>query len=334
MNQTKAHSSLLLGIGRRSRIAILFLFALTLHAGSSLAQSEKTYESLLISDASIPDLVALARTDAVKENSIKLLLKIKRDSLVGRLTQAELILDRLNRRKALAEAETNEMRKMIEDIRQKTQGKSSLVPISRAAAEQLLIAAQLELQKVSWDLAGEVASLESAAKGRNAESKTEAFERQLAKLESKSIEEDLQSAETDLQRVESLAKRDAIGASEVAKFRMSVSKAKNALAMHQLRCQLAEAQQIAVKDAQSAEAETQIRRLTARKDQIEETIQVLFNAMKDLTPREELSNRVVRSDLTMATLTKLVDETETKKDEIIGLLQFLDLEKSNEEKKK
>ncbi len=333
MNRTKAYSSLLLGIGRQSRIAILFLFALNLHAGSSLAQSEKTYESLLISDASIPDFVALAKTDAVKENSIKLLLKIKKDSLVGRLTQAELTLDRLNRRKALAEVETNDMRKMIEVSRQQAQGKSSVVPISRAAAEQLLIAAQLELQKVSWDLAGEVASLESASKARDSESKTEAFERQLVKLESKSIEEELQSAEADLQRVESLAKREAISASDVAKTRLSVSKAKNSLAMHQLRSQLAEAQVIALKDAQSAEAETQIRKLTARKSQVEEYIQGLFNAMKDLTPREDLSNRVVRSDQTMATLTRLVDETEAKKDEIKGLLQFLDLEKSNEGEK-
>ena len=333
MDQTKAYSSLLQGTGRRSRMVILFLIALTLHARGSLAQSEKIYESLLIPDASIPDFVALAKTDAVKESSIKLLLKIKKDSLVGRLVQTDLTLERLNRRKDEAEAVTDRLRREIEDSKQQALGKSSVVPISRAAAEQLLIAAQLELQKVSWDLAGEVASLESAAKARNAESKAEVLERQLAKLESTNIEEDLQSAEADLQRVESLAKENAISSTEVAKFRLSVSKAKNALVMHQLRSQLAEAQQIALKDAQSAEAETQIRRLTARKDQIEEYIQGLFNAMKELPPREELSNRVVRSDQTMATLSKLVDEAEAKKDEIKGLLQFLDMQKSNEDKK-
>ena len=334
MNQTKSYCSLRLGLGRRSRIAILFLFALTLHVRGSLGQSEKSYESLLISDTSIPDLLALSKTDAVKEDSIKLLLKIKKDCLVGRLKQAELALIRLTRRKDDAENTRSRQRLVIEEIMQQTQEKASVVPISRSAAEQFLIAAQLELQKVSWDLAGEVASLESAAKARNAESKTEAFERQLAKLESKSIEVELEFAEKYLQPLEALEKSGAIDAMDVAKARLTVSKAKNSLAMHQLRSQLAEAQHIALKDAQSAETETQIRRLTARKGQIEECIRGLFNTTKDIAHREELMNSVDRSDQTIVTITKLVDEMETKKDEIKGLLQFLDLEKSNEEKKK
>ncbi len=334
MNRINGYRSLSLGLGLRSRIVILALCALTFHARNLLGQGEKGYESLLISDTSIPDLLALAKTDAVKENSIKLLLKIKKDSLEGRLMQAELNMKQLKVRKNVAANTRDHHRKLIDAIVQQTQDKSTVVPSSRAAAEQLLIAAQLELQRVSWDLAGEVVLLESTEKLRNAESKTGVFERQLAKLESKSIEEDLQSAEKDLQRVELLDKRGAMSADEVAKFRLSFSKAKNSLAMHQLRSQLAEAKDIALKDAQSVEAETQIRRLTARKGQIEEYIRELFTAMKDLTRREELLKSVDLKEQYLATLLNLEVDLETKTDEIEGLLQFLNPEKDNEDNKK
>ena len=333
MNRNTAYKSLSTGIGIRSRIVILIMFALSFHARASYGQSEKGYESLLISDASIPDFLALAKSDPAKENSIKILLKIKKDSLEGRLTQADLSLERVNRRKEKAESFLELWRKSIDDNMQQTQMKSSVFLISRAAAEQLLIAAQLELQKVYWDLASEVASSEMAAKLRNAESQTELFERQLAKVESKSIEEELHFAEKQLQRTESMEKEGAIDTLEADRVRLSVSKAKNSLAIHELRSQLAEAQHIALKDTNSVESETQIRRLTSRKDQIEKYIGELVSAMKDLYPREELLNRADRINQTIATLTKLVDEMETKRDEINGLLNTVNSEKSDEKKK-
>jgi len=125
----------------------------------------------------------------------------------------------------------------------------------------------------------------------------------------------------------------AIDTLEADRVRLSVSKAKNSLAIHELRSQLAEAQHIALKDTNSVESETQIRRLTSRKDQIEKYIGELVSAMKDLYPREELLNRADRINQTIATLTKLVDEMETKRDEINGLLNTVNSEKSDEKKK-
>lgn len=134
--------------------------------------------------------------------------------------------------------------------------------------------------------------------------------------------------------VELLDKSGAMSADEVAKFRLSFSKAKNSLAMHQLRSQLAEAKDIALKEAQSVEAETQIRRLTARKGQIEETIRDLFTAMKDLTRREEPLKSLDLKEQYLAKLLNLEVDSEAKTNEIEGLLRFLNLEKNNEEKKK
>ena len=64
---------------------------------------------------------------------------------------------------------------------------SNSLPISREAADQLLILAQLELQNVSWDLASETAFFENAdlEKEDSAAAKKRAIELQATRLEAK-----------------------------------------------------------------------------------------------------------------------------------------------------
>ena len=89
------------------------------------------------------------------------------------------------------------------------QTKSSVYAISRGSAEQLLLAAQLELQKVTWELATEQELLESVAKSEE-QSRTE-----INKIEMESA-------------AQSLQKQNAIGVSEMAKIKLSFTKAQNA----------------------------------------------------------------------------------------------------------
>ena len=208
--------------GIKAWITILILIATVVQPKASLGQGEKGFESMLISDAAIPDLLALAKTDGVKENSIKFLFKIKNHSLKNRLKQAKTSFDLLRKRTIQAEVELEGMQGEVAIKSRVAQSESTGFPISRGAAEQLLISAQLELQKVTWDLASEVALLEIAAITKEtAESRTEVYEEQLAGLESTSIAEDLQIAQKELQRAEELEKRGAIGAGEVAVVRHS-----------------------------------------------------------------------------------------------------------------
>lgn len=311
--------------GIEAWITILILIGTIVQPKTSLGQAAGGFESMLISDAAIPDLLALAKTDGVKENAIRFLFKIKNDSLKNRLKQAKTSFDLLRKRTNQAENELERMQGEVAKKSRAAQSESTGFPISRGAAEQLLISAQLELQKVTWDLASEVALLEIAAITKEtAESRTEVYEEQLIGLESTSIAEDLQLAQKELQRVEEREKKGAMNASEIANARHSVSKAKSSLQMHELRRQLAVAQQIALKNAQSAEVKIQIRRLTARKEQIEKYIKEVFNAVNDLAQREQLLARTGRNEETIGTLTKLQVELQIKMDEIEGLLSALD----------
>lgn len=324
MNRTTSNQPIRFYRGIEVWITILILIASTVQPKASLGQAAGGFESMLISDAAIPDLLALAKTDGVKENSIKSLFKIKNDSLKNRLKQAKTSFELLRKRTNQAEVELEGMQEEVAKKLRAAQSESIGFPISRGAAEQLLISAQLELQKVTWDLASEVALLEIAAITKEtAESRTEVYEEQLAGLESTSIAEELQFAQEELKRLEELEKRGAIGATEATHVRQSVSKAKSSLQMHELRRKLAVAQQHALKNAQNAEVKIQIRKLTARKEQIDKYIRELFNAVNDLAQREQQLARTSRNEETIGTLTKLQVELQFKMDEIEGLLSAL-----------
>ena len=311
----------------RSRIVTVILMAMTFGARDSNGQSEQQFEGLIMSDPSIPSFVASTNLKGHydTEKQLKPMWTLKKLSLESRLKQSHSTDTRLRNRVAEAESQLEHWRKMIEDGMLHTQSKSSAFPLSRAAAEQLLIAAQLELQKVTWDLASEEALLKAAADARDDTNSATAehYEKRLANLESKGMEEDVMAAKKELEQVEGLEKKGAISASDAGKARLSVSKAMNALAMQQMRGQLVEAQQIVAKDARSAEIKAQVQKLTARKEQIEKYIGDLFKAMGDLSSREQLLSRADRSEKTIATLTKMQDELQVKMDEIEGLVEVL-----------
>ena len=328
MKRTTSYQPALPIVSIRPRIIILLFIAMTFQARVSNGQAEKAFEAMLVSDSSIPELVALAKTESTfvdKGKSLRFIFKVKKLSLENRLKQAQTAFDALRMRMADSEFQVDAHRKMIEESMQQTQGKPSVFLLSRVSAEQLLIAAQLELQKVTWDLASEMALFENVENAKDITyPKSEVIQRHLIGLESKDLQEELISAERDLANAEELAKNKAISSIEVNKVRQSVSKAKNSLAMHQLRSQLVEAQQLAAKNVQSAEVKMQIKRLTARKEQIEKHIGELFHAMQDLTSREQIFVRIDRNEKSIDGLSKSQDEMQSKIDEIVRLLSALD----------
>ncbi len=307
--------------------SILILTAVTLQPRISFGQAEKPYESMLISDAAIPDFLAMAKTDVVHEDSMRLMFKIKEDSLKNRLKQAQSSFKILKVRADQAEAELERWQIEAEKVAREAQASSTGFPTSRGEVEQLLIAAKLELQKVTWDLASEVELQESEAiasvaiEVEKSEKRAQLFEEQLSIQESERIEEDLKSAEKNLETVDALHKRGSISASDVVQARQSVTRAMSSLQIHQLRSQLAVAQREALKDAQSAEIKMQVRKLTVRKAHIEKYIKDLAVSTNALTAMERLLARARHSEESIATISKSLNELQIKKDEIGVLLE-------------
>lgn len=329
MNRSILYRSFLRCIAIQSQIVTVILFAMTIGARDSNGQSEQQFqfEGMIMSDVAIPSFVANTKLKGQysdMEKTLKPLWTLKKLSLESRLKQTHSTEIMLRKRVDEAESQLEHWRKNIEDGMLHMQSKSSAFPLSRAAAEQLLIAAQLELQKVTWDLASEVALYKAISDAKDStKSSTAEFEKRMSILESKGIEEDVTAAKKELEQVVELEKRGAISFSDAEKARQTVSKAMNALAIQQLRSQLVEAQQHAAKDARGAEIQGQIQKLTARKEQIEKYIGDLFKAMGELSSREQLLARVDRSEKNIATLNKLQDEVQVKMDEIEGLLEAL-----------
>ncbi len=329
MKRSILYRSLLVCIAIRPRIVTVILIAMTIGARDSNGQSEQQFqfEGLVMSDAAIPAFVANTKLKGQysdMEKTLKPLWTLKKLSLDSRLKQSYSTDTKLRKRIAEAESQLEQWRKLIEDGMLHMQSKSSAFPLSRAAGDQLLIAAQLELQKVTWDLASEVALYKAISDAKDTtKSSTADLEKRMSILETKGIEDDVMAAKKELDQVVELEKQRAISASDADKARQTVSKAMNALAIQQLRSQLVEAQQHAAKDARGAEIQGQIQKLTARKEQIEKYIGDLLKAMGDLSSREQLLARADRSEKTIATLTKMQDELQVKMDEIEGLVEAL-----------
>ena len=320
-----------LNLGLKSSFIVLILLAITVQPRVSLGQAEKGMDSLgslLISDASIPDLVALSKMDGLfssKEKTFGPLQTIKKFSLECRLKLAASSSSEHLKRRDLAEFELKEMQNEFEKRMRDAQSKSTSIPISREAADQLLIAAQLELQKVSWDLASEKAFFESvnSEKENSTEAKKLAMELQVTGLEAKGLEEELQAVEKDLDIAEVHLNNGRANISEVDKIRLSVGRARNALAIQQLKRQSVEAREIALENSRSAQSKMQIRKLSARKEHIEHYVKELFDAIPTINRSELMRARMIRQEESVAKFTGLMDEQEIKSNEIQSLLSTL-----------
>ena len=122
---------------------------------------------------------------------------------------------------------------------------------------------------------------------------------------------------------EILLSKGASDISTVDKIRQSASKAKNALAMQQLKIQVVEAQEEAIGNSRSAESKMQIRKLSARKEHIEKYIRELFDAMPTINRSEFIRARMMRQEESVAKLSGLLDDLEIKSNEIQSLLKML-----------
>ena len=78
-----------------------------------------------------------------------------------------------------------------------------------------------------------------------------------------------------------------------------------------------------LENAQSAGVKSQIRKLTARKNQIDIYIKELFDSMNNLSRREGITAQIDREEKELAANEKLRDEWSTKGEEIEVLLATL-----------
>jgi hypothetical protein len=324
-----------------ARVVIAIFFATAIHTSFVSAQEDRAFAhgtAMVMLDNSIPDFVAMTKLDGIvsdKEKEFGYLALAKKHSLEIRKKHIRNTQDTVIKRIDETEKELNRFQKSLEEMEKKAQSKSSVYASSMASAEQLLISAQLELQKVAWELATEQELLGNLEKAEvNSKTVGNEIEREALMLQLENLQTNLQFAEKELATVENLEKRGAIGASEAAKAKQTFANAKNALRICELRLREQEMKYNASAKAQSAEITTQVRKLTARKTHIEKYIQELLSSMNDLSQRQIILARIGHVEKRIEAYAKLHEESMTKQDEIDGLLSILETAELSEKKVK
>lgn len=312
------------------RVVIAIFVATAIHTSSLRGQEDRAFAHLpgmVMLDHSVPDFVAMTKLEGVfsnKEKEFGYLSRAKKNSLEIRMQQAERTRVAIAKRVSEAEQELRRLQLTLAENDLKAQLKASVYAASMASAEQLLISAQLELQKVTWELATEQELLENVEKSEvNSQSVGNEIEKEALTLELQNIQAEFQFAEKEFAQVQDLYKKGSAGTSEVAKATQSFTKAKNALRLSELRLREQEMKHNALEKAQSAEIKSQVRKLTARKTHIEKYIQELFASMNDLNQRQMILGKIDNAEKALAANEKLHGEWMTKKEEIEGLLSIL-----------
>ena len=308
----------------------------------SFGQTPKFFEDLVVSDDVIHDFVAIAKTEGLFANHSKKFgvpLAIKKSSLQSRLQQISTAADEYQKRWNILKHEQQKLQDGFLATLESSRAKSLAIPVSRAAAEQLLTGAQLELQRVSWDLAAEMALLENEDAARDVAKSEEAkLEEELLSTESEKLLAELATTEAELDISTELVRGGAISQADAEQVRRKRESIKAAIAQHQARVKLARAQKRSAESSFQAVSKQQALKLTAKKKQIERYINELLEAMHSVMQNESLSVLATRHEASMASLSKLADELETKKQEIMGLLSIIDSvkpdEKAGQEEKK
>jgi hypothetical protein len=316
-------------ISTQSRLALPILVGLAFHTSILCGQEDPAFaglKGLVMLDSSIPDFIAMSKLEDVipnQDNRLENLLLFKKSSLQSRLKQTEAaqraVLDRLSK----IEVESMKLQSELKKNEAEAQSKSYLYSRSKASAEQLLIAAQLELQKVTWELAAEQEILDIAVKDEESPKKLDDIERELAQIDLRSIEAEIEDAEKQLADMPERLKKGAATADDVAKANQALTKSKYALRIQKLRFSELEAKQEALKNAQSAGIKSQIRKLTARKKQIQKDMNDLFSSINDLNQREQIAAQIESTQKTISANQQLRDQLEYKHDEIQLLLDQL-----------
>ena len=294
----------------------IILFGMTLPPKSTFGQSgshkaENIFESILISDDRIADLSAIAWSAMWGEDQLKLMIKIKKESLNIRLKHLEVKSDLLMIRMKNKEKEMAEVLEQLE-------------PTSRQASEQLLIAAYIEFQKISWDLASESELLKEAKENSKQISETAHLESQIAAMELDGMRQEIDAAVSSLEKAEELVKGGAVSTTEAKRAREKVAHLKHAFEVQQLRLMLADRKESAIGESQIAEVQSQVRKLTARKQQIERDIADHTVALKQIAQRERLQSRLAQHEESLATLASLKEDLQSKMDEVNALISALD----------
>ena len=315
-------------------VVAFLLLVVGLRPSTSFGQTPKFFEDLVVSDDVIHDFVAIAKTEGLFANHSKKFgvpLAIKKSSLQSRLQQISTAADEYQKRWNILKHEQQKLQEGFLATVESSRAKSLAIPVSRAAAEQLLTGAQLELQKISWDLAAEMALLENDEAARDVAKSEEAkLEEELLNTENEKLLAELATTEAELDISTELVRVGAMTQADAELVRRKRESIKAAIAQHQARVNLALAKKRSAESSLQAVSKQQALKLTAKKKQIERYINELLEAMPSVMQNESLSVLATRHEASMASLSKLVDEMETKKQEIMGLLSIIDSVKLDE----
>lgn len=318
------------------------LLVVGLRPSTSFGQTPKFFEDLVVSDDVIHDFVAIAKTEGLFANHSKKFgvpLAIKKSSLQSRLQQISTAADEYQKRWNILKHEQQKLQDGFLATLESSRAKSLAIPVSRAAAEQLLTGAQLELQRVSWDLAAEMALLENEDAARDvAKSEEEQLEEDLLNVEGDKLKSVLARAAEELEVSKNMFTEGRISQLQMLEIQHKYDAFKASFQQHQAKAKLALAKKRSAENSLQAVSKQQALKLTAKKKQIERYINELLEAMPSVMQNEGLSVLATRHEASMASLSKLADELETKKQEIEGLLSIIDSvkldEKAGQEEKK
>jgi hypothetical protein len=315
------------------------LVCLSFQAPVLVAQEDPAfagYSGMIMRDSSIADFIAMSKLEGVftdKNNALGYLQRTKKYSLEIRLKQTEASQRTVMQKIKEAEAKLQNLVGELQKCEAEAQAKSSVYSTSMVAADQLLLAAQLELQKVTWELASEQELFESVVKEEaNSPTRANELERELAQIDLQSVQSEMQFAEKELAAIQLLEKQGAANASDGSKAKLSATKARNALRVQELRLLELESRQAAQKNAQSAGVKSQIRKLAARKNQIEKYMIELFASIQDLNRRERIMAQIERTQKLIAANELLRDQLESKTEELQALLEQVSAVNLNEKK--
>ena len=319
------NSSALLYDSRRCFAVALLIFSACC-APQAIAQNGLTGLSdsseWMISDGVMSDYILAANSGVLDSKRVNMLLELKNKSLSMRLKQSAELTDRLYHQITVEEKKAHEYRAEASKI----DSADSSVPISpnMSVNEQLLYAALIENQKISWDVAAERSLVDSQAARAKPSSELVDAETQIAQLELNRLNKTRDIANAEYQQSKDLYSRGAEGILEFQKKTIDFEKADIDMNIAHAKLKLIPIRNAATEKQVLADASEQLSKLLARKKKIEEHIQILQSFAPRLLNRERLIRRAERHDERAFRLEEHAAQEMTKKLEIEMLIQLIE----------
>ena len=254
---------------------------------------EQFLADYVLADHSVSDFV-LAEASILKKEFTQKILEFKSKSLKQRLERSRNLIDQWSNRAKNEEQKALELQKMAEFIGVEILNKgralnteASPVTSSQSINDQLLAAALLAYQKISWDVAAEQALIKSKLDSVKPNAALVEGESHIAQLEVQRLTKVRDNAEIKSQISSELYSKGSAGRLEVQTDKNDLERANIELEIAQAKLKLIPIRQAAMETKVVADASEQLVQLQARKKKMEELIQLLQDVSSSCLEREE-----------------------------------------------